>query len=144
MQINKIILDYYAAAAQAHNRNAISHAVSPQAEEKRGDLLNPKDTVNFSAAAREAAANPAAVSATENNGNNPFKEQGDSQNSNANAYTLSPETQSAEIKARISQLASNLSQVMSSALPENVKTARAGSLYGQISELSARLAQLQV
>ena len=149
MQVSNLILGYYAAAAKAHNRNAISHAPSHQPQEKRDDLLNPKDSIMFSKAALEAAANPESAVEAENSGshfnNEQFKNRENGLSSSSEqANAAFGQEQSGEMKARINWLTSRLSQLMNSSLPENVKAAKAGSLYGQISQLSARLVRMDV
>lgn len=141
MEINKMILEYYSASAQALNRNISTRSVHSEGKE-HGGLLNPKDTVSFSAAAREAVFNMAIAGETEEGNDAANKQLNGQTEASVGGDVFYGSGHTADIRARISQLTSRLAQIMSSGLPENAKTAQASALYAQISELSAQLTGL--
>ncbi len=152
------LLSYYSESIQAYN-SADKYNSRSGNEEESGELLNPKDSVNFSEEALAAAKNALSADATADaDENNAFGEQAQGQagsqeggqvsgqgnvsSQGGGGSSSSEDDDSEEIQSQINQLTARLGQIMSSNLPEDLKSAQIGAIQAQIAALTAQLGSL--
>ena len=157
MEINKTTSEYYLDAIMGSSSDgARALQVETQTDE---DILNPKDKTSISPEAKEAASQMRTKSLAEQAGGNgqhgaPSEEEssagedGDESLSSTGmggggANQSSSSDKVAELKAKLEQLGSRLSQILNSGHPDEAKEAQAAPISAQMSEISAQIAELE-
>ena len=158
MEINKSTSEYYLdAILGSSNNNSRALQVENNIDE---DVLNPKDKTSISPEARQAADQMRSKSIAEQAGGNgqhgatPNEDPASAENEDetslksdqmggSGASQSSPADKIAELKAKLEQLGSRLSQVMNSNSPDGVKEAQAAPIEAQMSEIAAQISELE-
>ncbi len=159
MEINKSTSEYYLDAILGSSNNS-SRPLQVENNIDGEDVLNPKDKTSISPEARQAADQMRSKSIAEQAGGNgqhgatPNEDPASAENEDetslksdqmggSGASQSSPADKIAELKAKLEQLGSRLSQVMNSNSPDGVKEAQAAPIEAQMSEIAAQISELE-
>lgn len=157
MEINKTTSEYYLDAILGSSNNG-SRALQLDSNTDE-DILNPKDRTSISPEARQAADQMRSKSIAEQAGGNgrhgysPEDEAGageaednsltSGQMGGSGVSQSSPADKIAELKAKLEQLGSRLSQVMNSSQPDGIKESQAAPIEAQMSEIASQISELE-